>query len=102
MIVICFREKPPTAPSPSANDAKIAPSFVSEGDIQNANKDASAESGFKPAMKQLFGNKIIMLLFLIFGFIQGVFNTLGTVIGEIGAEYNFKPVSRFITYFHVV
>jgi hypothetical protein len=29
---------------------------------------------------------------IIFGLIQGVFNTLGTVIDQISALYNFTPV----------
>ena len=67
MIVIFFREKPPTAPSPSANDANLSASIIPEGNIQNPN--TSDASGFKPAMKQLIGNKIIILLMIIFGFI---------------------------------
>lgn len=92
MIVIFFREKPPTAPSPSATDANLSPSILPEGGLINSISEVSPAKGFKPAMKQLFGNKIVILLMAIFGFIQGVFNTMGTVIGEIAAEYDFKPV----------
>lgn len=69
MIVIFFREKPPTPPSPSANDANLSPSILPEGDIQSPHSNQSDATGFKPAMKQLFGNKIILLLVIIFGFI---------------------------------
>ena len=67
MIVIFFREKPPTPPSPSANDA--IPKNSAEDDIKSPNGNSKEASGFKPAMKQLFGNKIILLLMIIFGFI---------------------------------
>jgi MFS transporter, FLVCR family, feline leukemia virus subgroup C receptor-related protein len=43
-----------------------------------------------PSMKLLFSNKQVLLLMLIFGFIQGVFNTLGTVVGEIANRYGFS------------
>ena len=59
------------------------------------NKDEQNKNGFKEAMVQLFNNKNVIILMLIFGFIQGVFNTLGTVVGEIGAEYGFGPVFIF-------
>jgi len=51
MIVIFFREKPPTPPSPSANDANLSPSILPEGDIQSPNSNQSDATGFKPAMK---------------------------------------------------
>ncbi len=44
-------------------------------------------------MVQLINNKNVIVLMFIFGFIQGVFNTMGTVVGEIGAEYGFGPVN---------
>ena len=50
------------------------------------------ENNFKGAMKSLFTNSNVILLMTIFGLIQGVFNTLGTVIDEIAADYDFKPV----------
>lgn len=41
-------------------------------------------------MKLLFTNKIVILLMIIFGFIQGVFNTMGTVVGQISNRYGFS------------
>lgn len=46
-------------------------------------------------MKALFSNKQALLLMVIFGFIQGVFNTLGTVIGDIAAVFGYSTVFVF-------
>lgn len=43
-------------------------------------------------MKELVSNKVVILLMIIFGFIQGVFNALGTIIGEIADKYDFTAV----------
>jgi hypothetical protein len=45
-------------------------------------------------MRELFSNKIVILLMIIFGFIQGVFNTLGTIVGEIASRYGYSTVSK--------
>jgi hypothetical protein len=37
---------------------------------------------------------------IIFGFIQGVFNTLGTVVGEIANRYGFSTVILNIIYMY--
>ncbi|CDW77331.1 major facilitator superfamily protein [Stylonychia lemnae] len=68
LILFFFREKPPTPPSPSAGVQK---------------------DPFWPSIRQLFYNKNVWLLVIIFGFVQGVFNTLGTVVGEISAQYDY-------------
>lgn len=71
LIVFFFRDKPPSPPSPSSGQAK---------------------DPFLPSLKALFNNKNVWLMVVIFGFIQGVFNTLGTVVGEIANEYGFTSV----------
>ena len=37
----------------------------------------------------MFSNRNVILLMVIFGFIQADFNTLGTVVGELAKEYGF-------------
>lgn len=66
LVVLFFKDKPPTPPSASAGAIK---------------------EPFMPSIRALFQNKVVILLMLIFGFIQGVFNTLGTVVGEIANKY---------------
>eukprot|EP00347_Sterkiella_histriomuscorum_P021419 403334042 len=69
LILFFFKDKPPTPPSSSAG----------------AKKDA-----FGPSINQLFRNKVVWLLVIIFGFVQGVFNTLGTVVGEIATQFDYS------------
>ena len=78
LILFLFREKPPTPPSASAGVKK---------------------DPFIPSLKALFMNKTVWLLVVIFGFVQGVFNTLGTVVGEIADKYGYSPVSYISQYF---
>jgi len=71
LILFFFRDKPPTPPSSSVGALK---------------------DPFWPSIKQLFRNKNVWILCIIFGFVQGVFNTLGTVVGEISNEYGYNAV----------
>jgi len=75
LILFFFRDKPPTPPSSSSGQEK---------------------DPFIPSLKALFHNKNVWLMVIIFGFIQGVFNTLGTVVGEIANEYKFSSEAASI------
>ena len=75
IIILFFRDKPPRPPSSSASMPR---------------------EQFLPSLKAMLANKNALLLMVIFGFIQGVFNALGTVVGEISARYDFSPVSELV------
>ena len=57
-----FRDRPPTPPSLTAG---------------------RKDSPFFPSIRKLVTNKVVWILVVIFGFIQGVFITLGTVVNEL-------------------
>jgi len=47
-------------------------------------------------LKQISYLFIVWVLCVIFGFVQGVFNTLGTVVGEISNEYGYSAVRYYL------
>ena len=66
--LIFFRSKPPTPPSNTADGMR---------------------DPFGKSVRELFGNKNFLVLLVVFGGVLGVFNTLGTVISEIGNAYEY-------------
>jgi len=66
-----LRDKPPTPPSATANLKLDAP------------------GSFKKSIVDLLTDKNMLLLMMAFGQIQGVFNTLGTILGEIATDFNY-------------
>lgn len=68
LVIVFFKDRPKTPPSASAE----------------VKKDA-----FKPSVKALLSNKNVLMMMVIFGLIQGVFNTYGTVIGEMVNAYHY-------------
>jgi hypothetical protein len=66
-----FRDRPPTPPSASSG---------------------RKDNPFLPSIKLLITNKVVWMLVVIFGFIQAVFNTLGTVVGEMADKFGYSTV----------
>jgi Na+/melibiose symporter-like transporter len=71
ILVIFFRNKPPTPPSAPKLEKK-AP--------------------FMQSLKLLFTNRNMILMIFVFAGIVGVFNALGTVVGEFATRYGFTNV----------
>lgn len=71
LIIFFFREKPPTPPSASASVQK---------------------DPFGPSFKAIFRNKNLLLIMVVFALVCGVFNALGTVVGEFATRYEFTTV----------
>ena len=46
-----------------------------------------------PSLKKLVTDKNVVLLMIVFSLIMGIFNTLGTVIGEFAPIYDFSTVN---------
>lgn len=65
-----FRDKPPTPPS--------------------AGSEVDSSEGFFTAICGVFKNRSMMILTLVLGQIVGVFNTMGTIIGEVSNAYGYS------------
>jgi cyanate permease len=92
LIFVFFREKPPTPPSPSAGagGTQMNSIYLKNSSATQINDNTETTATFWPSIKYLLTNKGAILLMLIFGFIQGVFNTLGTVVGQIGNRFGYS------------
>lgn len=69
LVIFFFKDKPKTPPSSAA--------------------DKKDEGNFKESVKALLTNKNILLLMFAFAQVQGVFNTLGTVMGDVCDSFGF-------------
>lgn len=67
-VILLFRSRPPTKPSPSAQVTR---------------------DNFRKAFRNIIRNKNFILLFIGFATILGAFNTLGTVIEQVTSQYDF-------------
>lgn len=55
-----------------------------------ANNKLDEEGQFCSSIKQLLTNKDILMLMFVFGQVQGIFNCLGTVMGEASDAFGFS------------
>ena len=69
--LLFFADRPPKPPSPNAFALIDKPGM------------------FKSSIIDLFKNRDMQVLMICFGFIQGTFNTLGTIVGEATAKYDY-------------
>jgi len=69
-VFLFFKDKPKTPPSSAA--------------------DKKDEGNFRESIKELLTNKNILVLMFVFAQVQGVFNTLGTVMGDVCDSFGFS------------
>ena len=71
LTAILFKDKPPTPPSGTSEIVVELSDFI-------------------PSIKSLFKNTNMLILMMTYGQIVGIFNTMGTILGEIAPAYGYS------------